>query len=953
MSEKKSSASTKGTAPTRSSKTSASKPKTTGTKAAPKKSSTTAKSPSKSDRQKRLLHRSIRAGVYLFLAFLGVLSLFKVEGFLLDWYKALFGALLGYGYYLTPLCFLAASVMLVARMKYKVRAREISIFCIPFLFGAMGHMVRDISAYPEGLAGIKQLCITGRELTSGGLISGLLGRFLKAALSAGGGIFLCLLAIFGCIFIATGTNPLEVIKLLRPTSEEYDEEDEDKSEPAWMRRRREQQAAKSAAKAAEKEKKADAPQTLGYDEALPFDLNGPRKKPAPAAAAEPKASTGKKLTSLGSGFVDFFHKDENEIPATPARKDPTAPVVPDFTVSDANLQEPGIQPMPQAEPFAAASDMDKPAPSAEDDLLPFNFSAAPVVRPLEPTPEAPAAAPAMMEDAPFDLSGARQTAAPETPAAFDIFTENNPPPPELSLDEKREAASAAHEQAAAENQAKAADTPAKWVEAGQYIYPPLSLLTPGEPSLGADHESIVRCAERLLDTLKSFNIEATIVNVTKGPTITRYELQLQRGIKFSKVTNLSDDIALALGASAVRIAPIPANNSVGIEVPNDIQETVSLRDVLQNKAFSGAKSKVSFAVGKDIAGQCIVGDIAKMPHMLIAGTTGSGKSVCINSVLISLIYKASPEEVRLILVDPKMIELGMYNGVPHLLIPVVTEPKKAAGALNWAVGEMMRRYKLLADYNVRSLEAYNEEVRRRGEGKILPQIVIVIDELADLMMVAAKEVEESIARIAQMARAAGMHLIVATQRPSTDVITGLMKANIPSRISFAVASQIESRIILDQTGAEKLIGRGDMLYNPLGAGKPQRVQGCFLSSPEVESVIEFVKKTSTAEYSQEILDHIERQAEAQAAAQRGDKGGDDGEEGDDPLLMDAISVVVDRGEASTSLLQRRLKLGYARAARLIDMMEERGIVGPFEGSKPRSVSLTRDQWAEMQLRMKG
>ena len=970
MSEKKTSNTTgaKGSAQPRAARSAdtkgSPKPKSTNTK---KTTSTSKKTSVQTERQKRLLHRSVRAGVYLFLAFIGTLSLFKVEGFLLNWYKALFGALFGFGYYLTPLCFLGASVMLVARMKYKVRAREIAIFCVPVLFGAMGHMLRDFSAYPSGLAGIKQLCITGRELTSGGLISGLFGRLLKSAVSAGGGIFLCLLALIGCILVATGTNPIEAIKLLRPVPEEADDEDGEKREPAWMRRRREQQAAKAAEKAAAKEaaqaKAAAAPAPAparGYDESLPFELNGKK------TAAE-KPQSGKKLSSLGGGFVDFFHKDEEE-PAAPVRKDPTAPVVPTFDVSDVRLQEPAAGPAPAARPIF--TEADKPAPaaaesSAEDDLLPFNFAEAPVVRKIDETPAAQTApaAPAEaktsaqpVDDAPFDLRGAKKADGTPLPpdAAFDIFTEDNPPPAELSLDEKRQAASEAHEQAAADNTVAAQlNKEAEKAEAGQYIYPPLSLLTPGEPSLGADHESIVRCAERLIDTLKSFNIEATIVNVTKGPTITRYELQLQRGIKFSKVTNLSDDIALALGASAVRIAPIPSNNSVGIEVPNDIQETVSLRDVLQNKSFSGAKSKVSFAVGKDIAGQCVVGDIAKMPHMLIAGTTGSGKSVCINSILISLIYKASPEEVRLILVDPKMIELGMYNGVPHLLIPVVTEPKKAAGALNWAVGEMMRRYKLLADYNVRSLEAYNEEVRRRGEGKVLPQIVIVIDELADLMMVAAKEVEESIARIAQMARAAGMHLIVATQRPSTDVITGLMKANIPSRVSFAVASQIESRIILDQTGAEKLIGRGDMLYNPLGAGKPQRVQGCFVSSPEVESVIEFVKKTSTAEYSQEVLDHIERQAEAQAAAARGDKGGDDDEEGDDPLLMDAISVVVDRGEASTSLLQRRLKLGYARAARLIDIMEERGIVGPFEGSKPRSVTLTRDQWAEMQLRMKG
>ncbi len=940
MSEKKSTTSREG-GKARSPKTD-SKPKAAAAGTPKKKPAASKKAPAANDRQKRLLHRSIRAGSYLFLAFLGVLSLFnKIEGFLLDWYRAVLGALFGFGYYLTPLCFLAASVMLIARMKHKVRARETAIFCVPVLFGAMGHMLRDFSVYPSGLAGIKQLCITGRELSSGGLISGLLGRLLKAAVSAGGGIFLCLLAIIACLFIATGTNPLEFFKMLRPSPEEGDEDEEEpQGIPAWLRRYREQKAAKAARKARAAEKAAKA-------------TSAASSAPTPKA----KPASDKKLTSLGGGFVDFFRKDENE----PAPEDADI----DFDELNAAIEAAEQTPV---RPPLFFEQMDKP--NSEDDLLPFDsvmppvirpdlpFEAAPVIDFPAPTP-APAAetpaAPVQPIDAPFDLSGAKT--AEGTPlsadAAFDIFTEDNPPPVELSLDEKRQAASEAHEQAAAENQAAAQlGSVAEKAEAGQYIYPPLSLLTPGEPSLGADHESIVRCAERLLDTLKSFNIDATIVNVTKGPTITRYELQLQRGIKFSKVTNLSDDIALALGASAVRIAPIPANNSVGIEVPNDIQETVSLRDVLQNKSFSGAKSKVSFAVGKDIAGQCVVGDIAKMPHMLIAGTTGSGKSVCINSLLISLIYKASPEEVRLILVDPKMIELGMYNGVPHLLIPVVTEPKKAAGALNWAVGEMMRRYKLLAEYNVRSLEAYNEEVRRRGEGKVLPQIVIVIDELADLMMVAAKEVEESIARIAQMARAAGMHLIVATQRPSTDVITGLMKANIPSRVSFAVASQIESRIILDQTGAEKLIGRGDMLYNPLGAGKPQRVQGCFVSSSEVESVIDFVKNTSTAEYSQEVLDHIERQAEAQAAAARGEKG-DDGEEGDDPLLMDAISVVVERGEASTSLLQRRLKLGYARAARLIDMMEERGIVGPFEGSKPRSVTLTRDQWAEMQLRMRG
>ncbi|MBQ5761000.1 MAG: DNA translocase FtsK, partial [Clostridia bacterium] len=557
----------------------------------------------------------------------------------------------------------------------------------------MGHMLRDFSVYPSGLAGIKQLCITGRELTSGGLISGLLGRLLKSALSAGGGIFLCLLAIIACAFIATGTNPLEFFKALRPSPEDSDEDEEPQGGlTAWMQRRREQKAAKEARKARVAEKAAAQAAASKPAAKTPASTSAPASSPAPAA----KPASGRKLTSVGGGFVDFFRKEEEENESAAMENDI------DFDELNAAIEAAEKAPVPQPLFFEKGDKL-----SSEDDLLPFDSVMPPVISPdrtYDPTPAAPviefptptpAAAPAEPVvsadpiDAPFDLSGAKMADGAPLPAdaAFDIFTEDNPPPAELSLDEKRQAASEAHEQAAAENQAAAQLTKtADKAEAGQYIYPPLSLLTPGEPSLGADHESIVRCAERLLDTLKSFNIDATIVNVTKGPTITRYELQLQRGIKFSKVTNLSDDIALALGASAVRIAPIPANNSIGIEVPNDIQETVSLRDVLQNKAFSGAKSKVSFAVGKDIAGQCVVGDIAKMPHMLIAGTTGSGKSVCINSILISLIYKASPEEVRLILVDPKMIELGMYNGVPHLLIPVVTEPKKAAGALNWAVG---------------------------------------------------------------------------------------------------------------------------------------------------------------------------------------------------------------------------------------------------------------------------
>ena len=497
-----------------------------------------------------------------------------------------------------------------------------------------------------------------------------------------------------------------------------------------------------------------------------------------------------------------------------------------------------------------------------------------------------------------------------------------------------------------------------------YDYPPIDLLTQGKHASVAGAEAELRESSAcLLDTLDSFNIEAQIIGIVRGPSVTRFELTIPRGIKISRITALSDDIALSLGAANVRIAPIPDKVAVGIEVPNKPVNTVFIRACIGSPAFANAKSRLSFAVGKDITGKPVIGDIAKMPHMLIAGTTGSGKSVCINSMLISLLYKSTPEEVRLIMVDPKMVELGNYNGIPHLLIPVVTDPKKAAGALNWAVGEMERRYKLFADHQVRNLVGYNDLMRSEKakaeqtedghpeQYQVLPQIVIVIDELADLMMVAAKEVENSICRIAQKARAAGMHLVVATQRPSADVITGIMKANIPSRIAFAVASQIESRIILDTTGAEKLIGKGDMLYAPLGEGKPTRVQGCFISNEEIEAVIARIKETSTAEYSEEILEHIEQQAEQVGNNKGGGSSGtSDLGDDEDELIEEAIEVIMDCRQASTSMLQRRLKLGYSRAARIIDQIEDRGIIGPSEGSKPRQILISREDWQEMKLR---
>ena len=482
-----------------------------------------------------------------------------------------------------------------------------------------------------------------------------------------------------------------------------------------------------------------------------------------------------------------------------------------------------------------------------------------------------------------------------------------------------------------------------------YCFPPIDLLK--KPTRGAADgtEEMRENSRRLNETLASFRIDAHIINVTRGPSVTRYEVELDKGVRLNKLTSCADDIALSLGASGVRIAAVPGKISiVGIEVPNRSVTTVSLREVIDSPEFNKAKSRTSFAVGKDIGGSCIVGNIAKMPHMLIAGTTGSGKSVCMNSIIISLLYKAGPEDVKLIMVDPKMVELGIYNGIPHLLIPVVTEPKKAAGSLQWAVTEMLRRYKLMSDQGVRDLESYNSIVMAEEGGQKLPQVVIIIDELADLMLVAAKEVEDSICRIAQMGRAAGMHLIIATQRPSADVITGLMKANIPSRIAFSVASAMESRIILDTQGAEKLVGKGDMLFAPIGIGKPLRVQGCFVTDSEVESVAGYVKDHYVADYNQEVIQEIEQKAQ-QAGKSKGTlepEPTEDELEGDE-MLPAAVDVILETGQASVSMLQRRLKLGYARAARIVDEMEEKGIVGPFQGSKPRDILITKEKWAAM------
>ncbi len=488
-------------------------------------------------------------------------------------------------------------------------------------------------------------------------------------------------------------------------------------------------------------------------------------------------------------------------------------------------------------------------------------------------------------------------------------------------------------------------------EENSYIFPPISLLKAMDslnPNAAAGAEAM---AEHLVETLRSFGVETRIVDISRGPTVTRYELQPCAGVKISKITNLADDIALNLATAGVRIeAPIPNKAAVGIEVPNKSSDIVGVRGIFESPEFTSAKSKLTVALGRDIGGNAVVADIGKMPHGLIAGATGSGKSVCINTIIMSILYKAKPEEVKLLMIDPKVVELGIYNGIPHLLVPVVTDPRKASGALGWAVSEMEKRYKMFADRGVRDLAGYNKFVdsmpeEEKGEIEKMPHIVIIIDELADLMMTAPNEVEDSINRIAAKARAAGMHLIIATQRPSVDVVTGVIKANIPTRIAFAVSSQIDSRTILDSAGAEKLLGRGDMLFSPVGSTKPNRIQGCFVSDEEVEAVVDYIKGDRTADYDDNVMVEIERQA----AVEKKQKTGliEDGPD-EDPVLKEAIQIVVENGMASTSFLQRKLKLGYARAGRIIDEMEQRGIVGPYEGAKPRKVLITQDQLMEME-----
>ena len=807
------------------------------------------------------IRREVWAAVCFFLGFFSLLAVFGIEAPILTWISVFLKWILGYAFYLMPICFICISLVLLFHHGRPVSLRILFIALTVLDISALLHLFLCRQTY-VWTAKIWEVFIAlgndGVRLLSGGALGGFTSFLLSSLISS-----------IGCGFVLIASLPLLLMGALRISFSQVGD---------YLKRERPQ-----------------------YTPEPEYDPQPVRPNPAPIQRPVSKGhAVSPPISAYDIPLDDAPVSSRKNSTKAASEEKKKGSLFSSSTVkspADVALEQKNRN-YPKAE-----SPIDIPLP---EPVLVTSSDPIPVTKPESKPDSVPNDVPDMTNLPPL------KEEKDKTPIVIPDIDTTLP-----------------------QNQT--------------YQFPPISLLEKGTGSLRGNASDLKARETQLVDTIRSFGIEVRIVEAIQGPAVTRYELQMDSGIKLSKLTGLSQDIALRLGATNVRIAPVPGKGSiVGVEIPNTDIATVRLRDVIDSAEFKNHKSNIAFTLGKDITGKCIIGDIAKLPHMLIAGTTGSGKSVCTNSLILSLLYKSSPEDVRLILIDPKMVELGIYNGIPHLLIPVVTDPKKAAGALQWAVTEMMRRYKLFSGVNVRDMTAYNNLVAKNPEiGEKLPQIVIIIDELADLMMIAAKEVEEAICRIAQMARAAGMHLIIATQRPSADVITGLMKANIPSRIAFAVASAMESRIILDMQGAEKLIGRGDMLFLPLGTARPIRIQGTFVTDEEREAVIDFLKSHADSDYSDEILQQIERSAQGkEAPSEDSSREIDDADE----LLPQAVDVLLEAGQASTSMLQRRLKLGYSRASRIIDQLEERGFVGPFEGSKPRQMLVTKDQWQEMKLK---
>ena len=861
------------------------------------------------------IRREVGACVCLVLALLTVLCCFRIDAAILNLLGSVFRGLIGAGFYILPFSFVMSFLILILHDGRPVALRVTCTFLTAALVGSLVQLVGGSFDAPEGWEVVTALWDGGISGTAGGVLSGGLASLLAALISRIGAVIVVIVGMLLSLITSLNMTVASIVTAIknRPRAEYAEPQREHKDTAQAI-------VDTVATHHIEHVQRAEQRRASRMSE---FDL--PVDDP-PLPEETPKKSAKRPAPMRPDVFVENSRRQAKPS-AAPAQESEAA------EAPAAAQAEPGVHTDYKSQFDALIADQPEPPAKAAEPEPEEEPAPIPNVIPMTQPRQMP---PLIIDHFDAPKPEPQPAPAPEEPL------------PPLQVPEQPEKLKKADVQLEAAQIAQqiTQQEPAK----PEYQFPPVDLLKAGSGQAHDGTEEMRQNAERLSDTLQSFGIEAHIINVTRGPSVTRYELELQRGIKLSKVTNLADDIALALGASGVRIAAIPDKISVvGIEVPNRIVSVVMAREVIDSPEFAKHKSKVSFAVGKDIGGNRIIGDIGKLPHLLIAGTTGSGKSVCMNSLIISLLYKAKPEEVKLIMIDPKMVELGIYNGIPHLLIPVVTDPKKAAGSLQWAVTEMMRRYRMMADAGVRDLESYNKQARMSADDELepMPQIVVVIDELADLMLVAAKEVEESICRIAQMGRASGIHLVIATQRPSADVITGLMKANIPSRIAFAVASAMESRIILDTAGAEKLVGKGDMLYAPLGQGKPKRVQGCFITDNEVQDVVTFIKDSSEAEYSDSVMAEIDKKAAESGKSGSGSSGSTAAEtessDGDE-MLPAAVDVILETGQASVSMLQRRLKLGYARAARIMDEMEERGLVGPFEGSKPRQLLITREQW---------
>ncbi len=834
--------------------------------------------------------REIWGIVLLALGIFMIISYFSTNGHVIAFFANAIKGMIGWGFWLAVPAFLFAGLLLLSRKESATLLRVIAALLLPLLFSAMVEVVH-LNGSGTGAFSLKSalenLYFSGNQMNSGGVLGGLFGLGLYSAFDVYGAFPLLLVFFVVCLILAIRGTLVGLFSGMK------------KAAAGHMAQMRQARGSRSEE---EEEELADEP----------------ARSPEKRAAKDSKSSRRPSF----SMDIPLEESDEEELSLKgPSRYSEFASPTAESSAKKAKVRR-KTEEIPA--PVASASRGSASVPKVET----FRFDPEDAVHQEEIVDG--------YRKLPLTPKAEKQTVA-VTAAISDP-----PKPKKIRKEEIRQ-----ETQAVAEEIAGAEEKPA-------YVFPPIELLRSSTGGTVDARDEIKLNGERLHSALSSFGINAAIVGVTHGPTVTRYDIELEQGVKLSRVTNLAGDLALALGVVNVRIAPIPDKiSTVGIEVPNKIVSTVYLRDIIESAKFQGAKSKISFALGKDIGGDCIVGNIAKLPHMLIAGTTGSGKSVCMNSLILSLLYKARPDEVRLIMIDPKMVELGVYNGIPHLYVPVVTDPKKAAGALQWSVVEMLKRYRLFSEIGVRDLESYNKHAQTMGEDT-LPQVVIVIDELADLMLVASKEVEESICRVAQMGRAAGMHLVIATQRPSADVITGLMKANIPSRIAFAVSSAMESRIILDQGGAEKLVGMGDMLFSPVGSGKPTRIQGAFVSDEEREEVIQFIKDSAgEMQKNNEIEEYMNKASEEKTASDDAKAAKDEGSSasGYDEMLPQAVEAVLEAGSCSVSMLQRRVKLGYSRAARIVDQMEELGVVGPYEGAKPRSVVIDRNGWHDLQVQL--